>query len=105
MPQMLGDIVAQLLESLPDVEIVGRVSGLQNPLESAMMARADLLIVRDPTGTLSSILNQPGLSVLKISSDGKEGAMVQFAQHHMPLDHKSVSTIATLLRGKMAGRA
>jgi hypothetical protein len=105
MPQMLGDIVVQLLGALPDVDFVGRVGDDEDELEAARMTHADLLIVREPDGVLGSILAQPGLSILQISADGHDGALVKFDQHHMPLDRSSVDRIASLIRGRVAGHA
>ncbi len=105
MPQMLGDIVVQLLGALPDVDFVGRAGDDVDALDAARMTHADLLIVREPDGALESILAQPGLSVLQISPDGQDGALVKFDQHHMALDRASVDRIATLIRGRVAGHA
>ena len=102
---MLGDIVVQLLRTLPDVDFVGQTENDEDALDAARMMHADLLIVREPGGALRSILDQPGLSVLQISPDGHDGALVRFAQHRMALDRASVDKIAALIGGSVGGYA
>ena len=102
---MLGDIVVQLLGALPDVAFVGRVDNDGDALDAARMNHADLLIVREPGGALGSILAQPELSLLQISADGRDGALVKFDQHRMPLDSRSVERIATLISSRVTGHA
>lgn len=105
MPQMLGDIVVQLLGTLPDVDFIGRVEVDDDALDAALRNDADILIVRETDGALRSVFAQSGLSVLQISPDGQDGVLVRFAQQHVALDRGCIDRIAALVRDGVAGHA
>jgi DNA-binding NarL/FixJ family response regulator len=105
-PAMLGDIVVQLLAESFDVEIVGHSDAGDDALDDARAAHADLLIVREGGGGAArKIFEQPGLNILSIDGDGRQGALVRLAQERLMLDQDRLRAIATEIVGDVAGHA
>lgn len=105
-PAMLGDIVVQLLAESFDVEIVGQSKAGDDALDDARAQHADLLIIREGgCGAARTIFEQPGLNILSIDNDGREGAVVRLAQERLMLDRDRLRAIATAIVGDARGAA
>ena len=92
---MLSEIVVQMLGGR-DTKLVGPTRPGVDPLEAAMEAGAQLLVVQSdpgPSGTIERIFAQPDLAVLMISNDGRSGRLVRFAQQPVTLDHDSMAAL------------
>jgi hypothetical protein len=101
MPTMLSEIVVQMLSGGETVIVGPSLPGI-DPLDAALDAGAQLLVIQSdpgPNGTIERIFAQPGLAILMISSDGREGRLVSFAQQPVTLDRESMAALVPSFAG------
>jgi hypothetical protein len=101
MPTMLSEIVVQMLGGR-DTFIVGPSAPEVDPLEAALNAGAQLLVVQSEPGSngaIERIFAQPDLAILMISHDGRQGRLVSFAQQPVTLDRDSMATLLLQVAG------
>lgn len=99
MPQLLGDLVVQLLGARSAVEIAGRTPAGEDPLVQAHESGANLLVVLDEAQSspgLDAVLGQPRLSILALSSNGERGELVRFRREGVPLDRSLAAAVEAL---------
>jgi hypothetical protein len=97
---MLSEIVVQMLGDR-DTMIAGPSAPDVNPLLAARESGAQLLVVQaEPgEGTIDQIFALPDLSILMISTDGREGRLVSFAQRPVTLDRISMAALVLQVAG------
>lgn len=98
---MLSEIVVQMLAGAGTL-IAGPCAPEIDPLDAALETRAQLLVVQSgpgSSGAVDRIFAQPDLAILMISNDGREGALVSFAQHPVTLDRDSMSALLLQVAG------
>ena len=101
---MLSEIVVQMLAGR-DRFIVGPSAPGIDPLEAALKAGAQLLVVQAEPGSNASngaierIFAQPDLAILMISHDGRQGRLVSFAQQPVTLDRDSMAALLLQVAG------
>jgi hypothetical protein len=95
MPTMLSEIVGQMLDGR-DIVIAGPSAPGTDALASARELGAQLLVVQSEAdhGTIDQIFALPELTILMISSDGRQGRLVSFAQKAVSLDRASIAALA-----------
>ena len=101
MPTMLSEIVIQMLVGR-DTFILGPSAPEADPLEAALAAGAQLLVVRsEPSldGTIERIFAQPDLAILMISNDARQGRLVRLAQQPVTLDRETMSALVLDVAG------
>jgi hypothetical protein len=101
MPAMLSEIVVQMLGDSETI-VVGRSVPGNDPLSDARESGAQLLVVRKQPGcdqALDQIVATPGLSILLISDDGRDGSLIRLAQQPLALNRKSISRLARDVAG------
>jgi hypothetical protein len=99
MPQLLGDMVVQLLGARAAVEVAGRTAAGEDPLAQARDSGANLLVVLDEPQSspcLDAVLTQPRLSILALSGSGERGELVRFRRQGVPLDRGLAAAVAEL---------
>jgi hypothetical protein len=95
MSTMFSEIVVQMLAGA-DTVILGPSAPEIDPLEAALEAGAQLLVVQSEPGsdgTIERIFAQPDLAILMISQDGRQGTLVSFAQHPVTLDRETMANL------------
>jgi len=98
---MLSTIVDDLLASEPDIVVVGRSSGGEDPLRNARDNHADMLITQDGRGgdtCLETILSGPPLSIFAIARDGTRGSAISLARQPVELGANGSATLADAIR-------
>lgn len=100
MPTMLSEIVVQMLGDR-DTLISGPSAPGIDPLAAARESGAQLLVVQSALGddTIERIFALPDLAILMISSDGRQGRLVSFAQQPVTLDSVSMAALALQVAG------
>jgi hypothetical protein len=107
MPPMLTRIVDDLLASEPDMVVVGRSSGPEDPLREARENEADMLVTQDGQdgGTcVDAILAAPAFSVFAIGHDGRNGSAVSLIRRPVELDAAENAGLADAIRRVAVGR-
>lgn len=97
---MLSEIVVQMLGDR-DTLISGPSAPGIDPLAAARESGAQLLVVQSAPGddTIERIFALPDLAILMISSDGRQGRVVSFAQQPVTLDSASMAALALQVAG------
>ena len=95
---MLGEIVANCLAGIPELELVDSIAAGQDPLIEAQACKADLLIVSELDPALARVFAGQGLSILAISQDGRDAEIVRLDGERLPLDRESIRRVATFVR-------
>lgn len=94
MPTMLSEIVGQMLDGR-DIVIAGPSAPGTDALAAARALGAQLLVVQSEADdrTIEQIFALPELTILMISSDGRQGRIVSFAQQPVSLDRASMAVL------------
>ncbi|MDV3456316.1 hypothetical protein RZN05_04920 [Sphingomonas sp. HF-S4] len=91
---MLSEIVGQMLDGR-DIVIAGPSAPGTDALAAARALGAQLLVVQSEADdrTIEQIFALPELTILMISSDGRQGRIVSFAQQPVSLDRASMAVL------------
>ena len=93
---MLSEIVEHMLGHSETI-VVGRTAPGNDPLSDARESGAQLLVVRMQPGgdqAVDQIAATPGLNILLISDDGRDGSLIRLAQQPLALNRESISRLA-----------
>ena len=109
MPTLLLDILKHVVGSAPDMMIVGQIADFDLAAAAKRM-RADVLVVGDDAGHspreyAQILLSRPGLKVLAITDDGKNGTLYEMRPHYIPLGEISADTLRDAVRGRYGREA
>jgi hypothetical protein len=104
MPTLLLDILNHVVESAPDMTIVGQVADT-NLAGAAKRMRADVILVGEDVKQgrreyTELLMSRPGLKVLTITDDGKSGALYEMRPHYISLGQISAETLRDAIRGR-----
>jgi hypothetical protein len=104
MPALLLDILHHIVESAPDMTIVGQIAG-DDLAGAAKRLRADAILVgedatRDSREYTELLLSRPRLKVLVIANEGKNGTLLEMRPQHIPLGEISAETLRDAIRGR-----
>jgi DNA-binding NarL/FixJ family response regulator len=92
MPQLLGDIVKEVVAREPDIEVVGEVANVGDGFGLAVeRTRADVVLCRRAGSGLPDILGElfeehPHLAVVAIDAGDRTGSVYQLRPACSPLD-------------------
>jgi hypothetical protein len=98
---MLREIVVQMLGGAETIIVDPGASG-RDALDAALDGGAQLLVVQSEPGsggTIERIFARPELNLLMISSDGREGRLVSFAQQPVTLDRQTMAALVMRVAG------
>jgi chemotaxis response regulator CheB len=103
MPALLRDILHHVVESAPDMTIVGQITD-SDLAGAAKRLRADAILVAEDTregaGEYTQLLlRRPKLKVLAIGNEGRNGTLHEMRPQHIPLPEISAETIRDAIRG------
>jgi hypothetical protein len=98
LPQMLSEIVKDILNQAPDVAIVDP-DGPEEVDVAIVAARGDEL---PPTGHVM-LLRRPTVKVLTISGEGRHAHLYELLPHRTPLGEVSAETLLAAVRDRGAG--
>ena len=103
MPPLLLDMLQHVVESDPNMAVVGRV-GDADLLAAVWRTRADVVLVgqkakdeRAQYGRL--LLRRPRLKVLAIAQDGRTGLLYELRPRRVPLGEISADALCRAIRG------
>jgi hypothetical protein len=104
MPALLLDILHHIVESAPDMTIVGQIAD-DDLAGAAKRLRADAILVgedaaRDTREYAQLLLSRPRLKVLVIANEGKNGTLLEMRPQHIPLGEISAETLRDAIRGR-----
>jgi len=102
MPDLLREMLEDLLSCESDMVVLGRSETGAAALTSASDASADMLIMQSETdgkdGLLSSIVDGPPFSIFAISATGEHATAVRFVHEDVVFDASSRSAFAAAIR-------
>jgi chemotaxis response regulator CheB len=104
MPALLLDILHHIVESAPDMMIVGE-SADNDLAGAAKRLRADAILVGEDANHDSGeytqlLLSRPSLKVLAIANEGRNGTLHEMRPQHIPLGEISAETLRDAIRGR-----
>ena len=102
MPDLLREMVEDLLSCESDMVVLGRSENAMAALAAACSAPADMLIMQageDRTsGMLDAIVKAPPFSIFAISASGKDATAVNFVHEAVAFDSSSRTAFAAAIR-------
>jgi hypothetical protein len=99
MPSMLGDIIEQVLATLPSLMLVGRsAADSGDTLGDARRAGARLVLVAHHDPALASLAALDGLALFALAEDGQDGALLSLRRVRLPLDEAGLARLRRHLR-------
>ena len=109
-PRLLAELVARLIDSAPDVEIVGRV-----PIDDTLMTRAremkaDAVVLGAPANasddSLDAMLYEfPTVKLLVFTSDAHQATLYELRPHRTPIGELSRDRLLDAIRSAVATRS
>jgi DNA-binding NarL/FixJ family response regulator len=107
MPQMLRDIVKDIVGGEGDMEVVGELADQERVLATALDRRTDFLIVGLESGEMPEVFEDlvsldPGVEVLAVARDGRQSFLYKLQPHLTELGELSPDLLLDTIRS--AGR-
>jgi DNA-binding NarL/FixJ family response regulator len=107
MPQMLRDIVKDIVGGEGDMEVVGELADQERVLATALDRRTDFLIVGLESGEMPEVFEDlvsldPGVEVLAVARDGRQSFLYKNQPHLTELGELSPDLLLDTIRS--AGR-
>lgn len=96
MPNMLGDIVEQVLNAYPAATVETRRASTDDPLDEASKVGAQLLILHEGDPLLQTYARIPDLAMLSLGEDGRQGTLTMLHREAVALDCTGLKRIAGL---------
>jgi DNA-binding NarL/FixJ family response regulator len=108
MPQMLLDIVSEIVASEPDLTIVGVLTGKANLEEAVRLSHADIVVLQQTSNPAQAGDTAPRLAsrpfkVLAISDDGRQGLLYELRAQCTAIGEMSAVDLVAAIRAA-AGR-
>jgi DNA-binding NarL/FixJ family response regulator len=103
MPEMLSDIVAEVVASEPDFTVIARMAAADDVGAAARRLRADVVMVRhagdghDIDYSTLAIAHRP-IKVIALAEDGREGFLYELRPHRVPLGEISARGLVAAIR-------
>ncbi|WP_213979776.1 hypothetical protein [Sphingomonas sp. dw_22] len=98
MPNMLGEVVSQMLSTFSDARLVGRVEPGADPILAAQESGANVLILREDDPAARPLLAARSISVFALAESGREGTLLTVLQRRIALDADTIEQMRQLLR-------
>jgi DNA-binding NarL/FixJ family response regulator len=102
MPDLLREMIEDLLSCEPDMVVLGRSEDAAAALAAACRAPADMLIMQAgedrKSGMLDAIVEAPPFSIFAISPSGKDARAVNFVHEAIAFDTSSRTAFAAAIR-------
>jgi DNA-binding NarL/FixJ family response regulator len=102
-PRMMRELVREIIERQPDMEIVGEIVDPLHVLLATRETRVEAVIVAlrnsEDSGLISHLLSEcPNLTILGLSSQGDDAFIVQMCPQRTEIINPSVANILSALR-------
>jgi DNA-binding NarL/FixJ family response regulator len=112
LPRILRDLVREIIQTEPDIEVVEELTEVDlvdtsDLVTRVILARAHLLLVGTPDSelveTCTRLLNNyPRLRILGISAEGRRGFVSELRPHGAAVGELSPETLIAAIRGSSA---
>jgi hypothetical protein len=104
MPRMLGDILGQIVVSMPDMTLVDRIVDGKDLLAAVRLTRANVVIVGqgadDEQETYAPLLyRRPRLRIIAVAGDGSIGLLYELLPQRIALGEMSADALGNAIRG------
>lgn len=100
MPNMLGEVVEQMLSAFPELRVVGRPPLPEGPIAAARDAGASLVLLCEGDPALAPLGEFDGLAFFTLAADGREGAMLSVRRQRIALDEAGLAQLRQLITVK-----
>jgi DNA-binding NarL/FixJ family response regulator len=103
MPQMLCDILTDVLSGQADMAVVGGLPDRNSLVAAALATRAEVIVIGLPDGDLPAecgeLLDaQPHVRVFGVGANGREAFLYQTRTHRIPLGEVSPQGLVQAIR-------
>ena len=103
MPNMLGDIIGQILVSMPDVMLVERIGDGKDLLTAVRRTRANVVLAErgadDERETYAPLLYaRPRLRIIAVAGDGSTGLLYELRPQRIAVGEMSADALAKAVR-------
>lgn len=107
MPQMLCDIITDVLSGQADIAVLGELLDRSSLVAAALATRAEVIVIGLPDGDLPAqcreLLDaQPHIRVLGVGANGREAFLYQTRTHRIPLGEVSPQGLAEAIRAAVS---
>ena len=111
MPDLLREMIEDLLSCESDMVVLGRFGDSAEALETACAEHADMLILQEDerrsSGLLDAIVGAPPFSIFAISPSGRDATAVNLVHEAVAFDSSSRTAFAAAIRriARCSGKA
>ena len=103
LPAMLADVLKGIVQADDQIEIVAELTDASDLIEVSGRANADLVIVNLRDGELPEacgalLAARPGMRVLGLAGDGRDGFLWELRPHRMALGELTPSMLLPAIR-------
>jgi len=107
---MLGDIVREIVDAQPDMQVVGRLVDARELVRTAIATDADFVVLGLEDGRLPGSCDQlleldPAIRVLAVDGDGRRSFVYQLEPRMRPLGELSPDALVAAIRAAMRPRS
>jgi hypothetical protein len=100
MPNMLGEIVEQMLRAFPQLRVVGRPPFAEGLIAAARQAKADLVLLCEADPAIRPLEEFHDLSFFTLAESGREGTLISLRRRRFPLDEGGLADLRELIADK-----